>query len=112
MNTADNAAGARTRLIIIFFFFSGMTGLIYEILWTRMLINVLGGAPFAVSIILTIFMGGLGLGSYLASRKIDRINCIIILFCITFLHLFFVLFCFAFLLSAWELLSRFYADSM
>jgi spermidine synthase len=74
MNTADNAAGARTRLIIIFFFFSGMTGLIYEVLWTRMLINVLGGAPFAVSIILTIFMGGLGLGSYLASRKIDRIQ--------------------------------------
>jgi len=29
---------------------------------------------FAVSIILTVFMGGLGLGSYLASRMIDRVE--------------------------------------
>ncbi len=31
-------------------------------------------APFAVSIVLTVFMAGLGLGSYLASRTIDRIQ--------------------------------------
>lgn len=39
-----------------------------------MIVKVIGGAPFAVSIILTIFMGGLGLGSLIASRTIDRVS--------------------------------------
>jgi len=63
-----------TSLILFFFFLSGLTGLIYEILWIRMIVEIIGGAPFAISIILTVFMGGLGLGSYLASRIIDRID--------------------------------------
>lgn len=63
-----------SSIILTFFLFSGMAGLIYEILWTRMLVKIIGAAPFAISIILTIFMGGLGLGSYLASRYIDRIQ--------------------------------------
>ena len=61
-------------LILMCFFLSGLTGLVYEILWTRLIIKIIGGAPFAVSIVLTVFMGGLGLGAYLASRIIDRIT--------------------------------------
>lgn len=61
-------------MVLVCFFLSGLTGLLYEILWTRMIVKIIGGAPFAVSIILTIFMGGLGLGAYLASKKIDRIE--------------------------------------
>ena len=61
-------------LILSCFFISGFTGLIYETLWTRMIVKITGAAPFAVSIVLTVFMGGLGVGSYLASRKIDQIN--------------------------------------
>ena len=61
-------------LVLVCFFFSGLTGLIYEILWTRMIVKIIGGAPFAVSIILAVFMGGLGLGSYLAGRSIDRVK--------------------------------------
>ena len=61
-------------LILICFFLSGYTSLIYEILWTRMIVKLIGAAPFAISIILTIFMAGLGLGSYIASRTIDRIK--------------------------------------
>ena len=61
-------------LVLLCFYLSGLTGLIYEILWTRMIVKVIGSAPFAVSIILTVFMGGLGLGSFLASRTIDRIQ--------------------------------------
>jgi len=61
-------------LVLMCFFLSGLTGLIYEVLWTRMIVKIIGSAPFAVSIILTIFMGGLGLGSYIASRTIDRIK--------------------------------------
>ena len=61
-------------LVLACFLLSGLTGLIYEILWTRMIVKVVGTAPFAVSIILTVFMGGLGLGSFLASRMIDRVD--------------------------------------
>ena len=61
-------------LILSCFFVSGLTGLIYQILWTRMIVKIIGSAPFAVTIVLTVFMGGLGLGSYLASRTIDQIK--------------------------------------
>ncbi|MFH2064439.1 MAG: fused MFS/spermidine synthase [Pseudomonadota bacterium] len=61
-------------LVLSCFFVSGMTGLIYEILWTRMIVKVIGSAPFAISIVLTVFMGGLGFGSFLAGRSVDRIK--------------------------------------
>ena len=61
-------------VILSCFFFSGMTGLIYEVLWSRIIVRIIGAAPFAISIILTVFMGGLGLGSYIASRTIDRVK--------------------------------------
>jgi spermidine synthase len=73
VRAAQVPAGIAT-LVLVCFFLSGLTGLIYEILWTRMIVKVIGSAPFAVSIILTIFMGGLGLGSLLASRRIDRVE--------------------------------------
>jgi len=60
-------------LVLVCFFLSGLTSLIYEILWTRMIVKIIGAAPFAVSIVLTVFMAGLGLGSLLAARTIDRI---------------------------------------
>lgn len=63
-----------TLLILVCFFLSGITGLVYEVLWTRMIVKVIGSAPFAVGIVLTVFMGGLGLGSFLASRHIDKIE--------------------------------------
>lgn len=65
--------GIRT-FVLACFILSGISGLIYEILWTRMLVEIIGSAPFSVSIILTVFMGGLGLGSYLAGRYIDRVE--------------------------------------
>jgi spermidine synthase len=60
-------------LVLFCFFFSGLAGLIYQILWLRMIDKVIGSAPFAVAIVLSVFMGGLALGSWLAGRYIDRI---------------------------------------
>src|SRR4030042_5203229 len=71
---ANDSASGIIVLILGCFFVSGLTGLIYEILWTRMIVKIIGSAPFAVSIVLTVFMGGLGLGSYIASRTIDRMT--------------------------------------
>jgi len=60
-------------LIFICFFLSGFGGLVYESLWTRHLTHVIGGSPYAISIILSVFMGGLGLGGALGGRLADRI---------------------------------------
>jgi spermidine synthase len=62
------------QVILACFFLSGTTALVYEIIWMRMISQVIGGAPFAVSTILVVFMGGMGLGSYLAGRQADRLE--------------------------------------
>lgn len=69
-----NSTASLFALLLCCFFISGLTGLTYEILWTRMIVKIIGSAPFAVSIVLTVFMGGLGLGSFLAGRIVDRVD--------------------------------------
>lgn len=56
----------------VLFFFSGLTGLIYQILWTRRLTLVFGHSILAVSTVVTAYMGGLALGSWLGGRRADR----------------------------------------
>ncbi len=63
----------KARLAVyLMFFLSGAAGLVYEVVWLRMLILVFGSTQFAVGTILTAFMGGLALGSFLFGRRIDR----------------------------------------
>lgn len=70
-----DAASDRTRpLILAFLLVSGASGLIYEILWLKLLTLVIGNTVFSVTTVLTAFMGGLALGSHLAGRLIDRIT--------------------------------------
>jgi spermidine synthase len=57
------------KLVAACFFLSGATGLIYELLWARMLGLVFGATTLAVSTVLAAFMGGLALGSGLAGRR-------------------------------------------
>lgn len=58
--------------VFVFFFVSGATGLLYEVVWTRLLTLVLGNTHYSVSTVLTTFMGGLALGSFFGGRLIDR----------------------------------------
>src|SRR6266850_5978315 len=60
--------------IAICFVLSGATGLIYEMLWARMLGLVFGATTLAVSTVLASFMGGLALGSALAGRMAARLK--------------------------------------
>ncbi|MGA1792189.1 MAG: fused MFS/spermidine synthase, partial [bacterium] len=57
--------------ILILFFLSGACGLIYEILWSRYLTLFLGSTTTAYTIVLAVFMGGLGLGNFLIGRLSD-----------------------------------------
>ncbi|NOZ60292.1 MAG: MFS transporter [Calditrichaeota bacterium] len=61
-------------LIYLLFFLSGAAGLIYQLIWVRKLILVFGNTTYATSSILTAFMGGLALGSYLFGKYADRIK--------------------------------------
>jgi len=59
-------------LAFVCFFLSGISGLIYEVVWTRMLTQIFGNTTYAVATVLTAFMGGLALGSYLFGKLADR----------------------------------------
>ena len=57
---------------LVCFFLTGVTGLVYELVWVRMLILTFGSTQFAVTTVLTTFMAGLAIGSLLFGRMIDR----------------------------------------
>jgi len=60
-------------LILFIFFLSGMTGLIYEVVWAKFLVLFIGNTTYAHTIVIAVFMGGLALGNYLFGRVVDRI---------------------------------------
>jgi spermidine synthase len=68
------APTANIRWLYFLFFFSGISGLIYEVVWVRMLTRVLGSTVFATSTVLAAFMAGLALGSVLSGRFADRVK--------------------------------------
>ncbi len=65
-------AGYNASVFLILFAASGAAGLVYEVVWTRLFTIVLGNTVSSVSSILTVFMAGLALGSWLAGRLVDR----------------------------------------
>lgn len=64
----------RRLFIYLLFFLSGAAGLIYQLVWVRKLVLIFGNTTYATSSILTAFMGGLALGSYLLGKYADRIK--------------------------------------
>ncbi len=58
--------------LVLLFFVSGMCGLVYQVLWLRLLALVFGVTVYAASTVLASFMGGLALGSFVAGRLVDR----------------------------------------
>lgn len=64
----------RSRHLFLLFFLSGISGLVYESLWSRYLKLFVGSAATAQILVLALFMGGMSLGSLLASRHSARIT--------------------------------------
>jgi spermidine synthase len=56
----------------LLFFLSGVSGLIYQVVWVRQFGNLFGNTVFAASLVIAVFMSGLGLGSYVAGVWADR----------------------------------------
>lgn len=63
------------RLVVLAcFFLSGASGLVFEQVWTRELTLVFGSTTLALSTVLSVFMGGLALGSRVGGRLADRLR--------------------------------------
>ncbi len=62
------------EIVLSCFFVSGISGLIYEVVWNRLLGLVFGNTVFATSTLLTAYMAGLSLGSYLSGKYAYRIK--------------------------------------
>ncbi len=60
--------------LLSLFFLSGAASLAYEVLWTRVLLLHLGSSVYAYSLMLTIFLIGLTVGSFLFGRLVDRVK--------------------------------------
>jgi spermidine synthase len=62
-----------SRLTVLLFF-SGMSALVYQVVWLRSLSLVFGVTVYAASTVLASFMAGLALGSTLGGRLSDRVR--------------------------------------
>lgn len=79
MNKSSGPAiisGNGYKLPLFFFLFgiSGFAGLIYESIWTHYLKLFLGHAAYAQTLVLSIFMGGMALGSWITGLYSHRIS--------------------------------------
>jgi len=61
-------------LIYLMFLLSGAAGLIYEVVWFRSLSLIFGGSHLAITTVLSVFMAGLALGSYIIGRNVHRFS--------------------------------------
>jgi spermidine synthase len=62
------------QLFTLLFFISGLCGLMYQILWTRLFSFALGNTYAAISIIIASFMFGLFFGAWFIGRYIIKIS--------------------------------------
>jgi len=59
-------------LVMLLFLLSGACGLVYEVVWTRMMTHVFGSTAVAVGTVLAAFMTGLAVGAWLLGRLADK----------------------------------------
>jgi spermidine synthase len=62
------------KVVAALLFLSGATGLVYQVLWQRLLGLVFGVTVYAASAVLASFMAGLALGSLAGGRLADRLR--------------------------------------
>src|SRR5271154_6619363 len=72
--TRPEAAGVATsgRWFFAFFFVSGFCSILYELIWLRLAMAEFGVTTAMVSIVLSSFMAGLGIGSWAAGHLVRK----------------------------------------
>ena len=59
-------------VLAVFLFLTGVSALLEEILWARMLHRLLGGTALSIATVLAGFLGGIAVGGFLAERWTAR----------------------------------------
>ncbi|MEK9146737.1 MAG: fused MFS/spermidine synthase [Patescibacteria group bacterium] len=62
------------KIVYLLFFFSGTAGLIYEIVWGRLLVLIFGSTTNSIVAVISAFLGGLAIGSLIAGQIADRLS--------------------------------------
>lgn len=62
------------KTIYFLFFLSGAAGLVYEVVWGRLLVLVFGSTTNSFVAVISAFLGGLALGSYLFGKYADSFS--------------------------------------
>ena len=62
----------KSMALHLLFFCSGLSGLLYQVVWVRQFGHIYGNTIHSASIVVAIFMVGLGAGSYLLGTWADR----------------------------------------
>ncbi len=62
------------RFVLLIFGVSGMLALAYEVLWTRILVFLLGSSIYSFSMILAVYLLGLTAGSLLMARIVEKVK--------------------------------------
>lgn len=67
-----NSKFNKNNLLLAGLFFSGISAIVCEVVWTRATSLVIGSTTYAISTMLAAFMGGLALGGYLGGKFADK----------------------------------------
>ena len=72
---AEVEHGHALRVVaFVAFFLSGASSLVFQTLWSRLLSHVFGSSSIAISSVVSVFMGGLGLGAYVFGKRAERVR--------------------------------------
>jgi predicted membrane-bound spermidine synthase len=78
-----NKTGRHIRhLLSLVFFLSGVSALIYQIVWQRLLATYYGVGPISIALIVSLYMAGLGLGALYGGYLSERLRQKIVGYCI------------------------------
>src|SRR5689334_23591965 len=70
----NNSLRRHADPILVLFFVSGFSGLIYESVWSHYLKIFVGHAAYAQTLVLVVFIGGLAAGSAIFGRIAERVR--------------------------------------
>jgi spermidine synthase len=74
IDAEESGQSIKPLLLAALFFISGISGLIYQSLWLRMLSLVFGVTVYAAATVLASFMAGLAIGTLIAGRLTTRVR--------------------------------------
>ncbi|MFN8643926.1 MAG: fused MFS/spermidine synthase [Candidatus Binatia bacterium] len=63
---------AAPAAVLAAFFVSGVAGLMHQVVWAKLLVQLIGATAYAQVAVLAVFMGGLALGAAWFGGRVDR----------------------------------------